>query len=91
MCVNSAIEQAFHDLIFFLVGIRSLMNELHSILECILQMSESLAASLRHNNSPSKIIDATKMALRQLAIGEEELVCKRKESSSVNYVYLMQL
>jgi len=49
--------------------IRSLMNELHSILECILQMSESLATSLRHNNSPSKIIDATKMALRQLAIG----------------------
>lgn len=49
--------------------IKSLMSEMYSILENILQMSESLAAALPFNRSDSKIVDVTKMALRQLAIG----------------------
>ena len=47
------------------------MSELYNILENILHMTESLAAGLCHNNNPSKIVDVAKMALRQLAVGEE--------------------
>lgn len=56
--------------LIFLVGIKSLTSELYSILENILQMTESLAAGLRQNSDPSKIVEVTKIALRHLAIGE---------------------
>ena len=82
-------------MICFVPGIRGLMSELYSILEYILQMTESLAAGLRQNSTqtltvnPSKITDATKVALRQLAIGEEGgQHTKGEEYSSFSYVYL---
>ena len=43
-----------------------------AILEQVLQMTESLAADLRHNNTEAYALIAgtTKSALRQLAIGK---------------------
>ncbi|KAJ7373532.1 hypothetical protein OS493_011132 [Desmophyllum pertusum] len=63
--------------------IRSLVSDLYSVMEYILQMAESLTTGPRHDSTnthsvnschmhridPSKIADVTKMVLRQLAIG----------------------
>lgn len=63
--------------------IKSLLSDLYSILEYILQISESLASGFRHDRTsngtvntgngcrvdPLKIVKVTKMSLRQLSIG----------------------
>lgn len=67
----------------FLAGIRGLVSDLYSLMEYILQMAESLTTDLQHNSTtnqtansgrmhriePSKVAEVTKVALRQLAIG----------------------
>ena len=71
---------------FFLyfTGIKSLLSDLYSILEYILQISESLASGFHHDRTsngtvntgngcrvdPLKIVKVTKMSLRQLSIGK---------------------
>lgn len=59
------------------------MSDLYSLAEYILQMAQSLTTGLQHDSTtnqtansghmhriePSKVVDVTKMALRQLAIG----------------------
>lgn len=54
--------------------IKSLMSELCNILEHILQMTESVAAAFPYNRDHSTIVDLTKMAQRQLAIGALKVV-----------------
>ncbi|XP_073245445.1 uncharacterized protein [Porites lutea] len=51
--------------------IKSLISEMFAILEQVLQMTESLAADLRHNNTQAYALIAgtTKSALKQLVIG----------------------
>ena len=71
-------------LFLYFTGIKSLLSDLYSILEYILQISESLASGFRHDRTsngtvntgngcrvdPLKIVKVTKMSLRQLSIGE---------------------
>ncbi|KAK2569363.1 hypothetical protein P5673_006285 [Acropora cervicornis] len=54
--------------------IKSLMSELCNILENILQMTESVAAAFPFNRDHSTIVDLTKMAQRQLAVGALKVV-----------------
>ena len=63
----------------FFAGIKSLMSEMFAILEQVLQMTESLAADLRHNNTQAYALIAgtTKSALKQLVIGKQDWQWKR--------------
>lgn len=50
------------------------MSELCNILENILQMTESVAATFPYKRDHSTIVGLTKMAQRQLAIGKVQMV-----------------
>ena len=59
------------------------MSELCNILEHILQMTESVAAAFPYNRDHSTIVDLTKMAQRQLAIGKNRWCMRYDEKNSV--------
>lgn len=59
------------------------MSELCNILENILQMTESVAAAFPYNRDHSTIVDLTKMAQRQLAIGKNRWCMRYDEKNSV--------
>ena len=64
-------------------GIKSLISELCKILENILQMTESVAAAFPYNRDHSTIVDLTKMAQKQLAIGKNKRCRSYDEKNSV--------
>ena len=92
---HKACKQTLTFVVF--AGIRSLVSDLYSVMEYILQMAESLTTGPRHDSTnthsvnschmhridPSKIADVTKMVLRQLAIGIDMMILYNNNNNFV--------